>query len=286
MSSIIATNNASVIAQSNLSGAQNALAQSVQRLSSGLRINSAKDDAAGLGLAQRLQYQITGSSVAARNAGDAISMVQTAEGGMQEVSSLLQRMRELATQGNNASLNDTQRGYISNEVTALGDEINKISARTTFNGATLLDGSIATAGSASGTFQVGAAQNDTIDISGLMQDVSTTTGLTALGTAITNLASSTTAVNMSALGMAVDTAIDTIAGYRSDLGSMNNRMDHDIANLQAYTQSLIASKSRITDTDYAAETATLSKTQVLSQAATAMLSQANQMPNSVLSLLK
>ena len=286
MSSVISTNNASVIAQGNLSGAQSALATSVQRLSSGLRINSAKDDAAGMGISMKLQAQITSNNVAARNAGDAISMVQTAEGGMQEVSSMLQRMRELATQGNNASLNDTQRGYISNEVTALGDEINKISTRTTFNGATLLDGSIATAGSASGTFQVGVAQTDTIDISSLMQDVSTTGGLSALGTAITNLASSTTAVNMSALGTAVDTAIDTIAGYRSDLGSMNNRLDHNIANLQSQAQALTASRSRITDTDYAAETATLSKTQVLSQAATAMLSQANQMPNSVLSLLK
>jgi len=286
MASVITTNNASVIAQGNLSGAQSALATSVQRLSSGLRINSAKDDAAGLGISQRLQAQITSNNVAARNAGDAISMVQTAEGGMQEVSSMLQRMRELATQGNNASLSDTQRGYISNEVTALGDEINKISSRTSFNGATLLDGSIATAGSTSGTFQVGVAQTDTLDISSLMKDVSTTGGLSALGTAITNLATSSTAVNMSALGSAVDTAIDTIAGYRSDLGSMNNRLDHNIANLQSQSEALSASKSRITDTDYAAETAILSKTQVLSQAATAMLSQANQMPNAVLSLLK
>jgi flagellin len=286
MASVITTNNASVIAQGNLSGAQSALATSVQRLSSGLRINSAKDDAAGLGISQRLQAQITSNNVAARNAGDAISMVQTAEGGMQEVSSMLQRMRELATQGNNASLNDTQRGYISSEVTALGAEINKISTRTTFNGATLLNGSISTAGSASGTFQVGVAQTDTIDISSLMKDVSTTGGLTALGTAITNLATSSTAVNMSALGTAVDTAIDTIAGYRSSLGSMNNRLDHNIANLQSQAEALSASKSRITDTDYAAETATLSKTQVLSQAATAMLSQANQMPSAVLSLLK
>jgi flagellin len=197
----------------------------------------------------------------------------------------------VATQGNNASLNDTQRGYISNEVTALGDEINKISNRTTFNGATLLDGSIATAGSSAGTFQVGAAQNDTIDISGLMKDVSIGSGsgtaaMASLGTAISTLAGSFSAVNMSALGSAVDTAIETIAGFRSSLGSMNNRLDHDIANLQVYTQSLIASKSRIIDTDYAAETAALSKAQVLTQAATAMLSQANQMPNSIMSLLK
>jgi len=281
MASVIATNNASVIAQTNLFGAQNALATSVQRLSSGLRINSAKDDAAGLGIAQRLQAQITGGTVAARNANDAISMVQTAEGGMQEVSSMLQRMRELATQGNNDSLNDTQRGYIAAEVTALGTEIDKVSSRTTFNGKTLLDGSMK-----DGTFQVGVATSDTVDISGLMKDVSTgAKGLKDLGTAIAALSSPTSA-KMSDLVEAVDTAIDTIAGYRSDLGSMNNRLDHNIANLQAQTSALTASKSRITDTDYAAETAQLSKTQVMSQAATAMLSQANQMPNAVLSLLK
>ena len=284
MSSVISTNNASVIAQGNLSGAQSALATSVQRLSSGLRINSAKDDAAGMGISMKLQAQITSGTVAARNANDAISMVQTAEGGMQEVSSMLQRMRELATQGNNDSLNDTQRGYISTEISALNNEINKVSSRTTFNGKTLLDGSVAKSGE--GVFQVGVDQGDTLDISSLMVDVSTTGGLKALGTAIGAVAGAATSANMSKLGAAVDTAIDTIAGYRSSLGATNNRLDHNIANLQAQTQALTASKSRITDTDYASETATLSKTQVLSQAATAMLSQANQMPNSVLSLLK
>ena len=279
MASVIATNNASVIAQNNLYGAQSALATSVQRLSSGLRINSAKDDAAGLGIAERLQAQITGGTVAARNANDAISMVQTAEGGLQEVSAMLQRMRELATQGNNDSLNDTQRGYIGTEIVALGDEIDKVSSRTTFNGQSLLDGSMT-----NGKFQVGVATTDTVDISSLMKDVSTSTGLTALGTAIGALDDSST--KLAALGTAVDTAIDTVAGYRSSLGAMNSRLDHNIANLQAQTQALTASRSRITDTDYAAETATLSKTQVLSQAATAMLSQANQMPSSVLSLLK
>jgi flagellin len=283
MASVIATNNASVIAQSNLSGAQNALATSVQRLSSGLRINSAKDDAAGLGIAQRLQAQITGGTVAARNANDAISMVQTAEGGMQEVSSMLQRMRELATQGNNDSLNDTQRGYIGAEVKALGEEINKVSSRTTFNGKTLLDGSMA---EGTGTFQVGVSTTDTIDVKDLMKSVNLEgEGLAGLGEAIAAL-EEPTSENMSLLVDAVDSAIDTIAGYRSDLGSMNNRLEHNIANLQAQTQALTASKSRITDTDYASETAQLSKNQVMSQAATAMLSQANQMPNAVLSLLK
>jgi len=283
MSSVIATNNASVIAQSNLSGAQNALATSVQRLSSGLRINSAKDDAAGLGVAQRLQAQIGGGTVAARNANDAISMVQTAEGGMQEVSSMLQRMRELATQGNNDSLNDTQRGYIGAEVKALGEEINKVSSRTTFNGKTLLDGSMA---EGTGTFQVGVSTTDTIDVKDLMKSVNLEgEGLAGLGEAIAAL-EEPTSENMSLLVDAVDSAIDTIAGYRSDLGSVNNRLEHNIANLQAQTQALTASKSRITDTDYASETAQLSKNQVMSQAATAMLSQANQMPNAVLSLLK
>jgi flagellin len=283
MSSVIATNNASVIAQNNLSGAQNALATSVQRLSSGLRINSAKDDAAGLGVAQRLQAQIGGGTVAARNANDAISMVQTAEGGMQEVSSMLQRMRELATQGNNDSLSDTQRGYIGAEVKALGEEINKVSSRTTFNGKTLLDGSMA---EGTGTFQVGVSTTDTIDVKDLMKSVNLEgEGLAGLGEAIAAL-EEPTSENMSLLVDAVDSAIDTIAGYRSDLGSMNNRLEHNIANLQAQTQALTASKSRITDTDYASETAQLSKNQVMSQAATAMLSQANQMPNAVLSLLK
>ena len=283
MASVIATNNASVIAQSNLSGAQNALATSVQRLSSGLRINSAKDDAAGLGVAQRLQAQIGGGTVAARNANDAISMVQTAEGGMQEVSSMLQRMRELATQGNNDSLSDTQRGYIGAEVKALGEEINKVSSRTTFNGKTLLDGSMA---EGTGTFQVGVSTTDTIDVKDLMKSVNLEgEGLAGLGEAIAAL-EEPTSENMSLLVDAVDSAIDTIAGYRSDLGSMNNRLEHNIANLQAQTQALTASKSRITDTDYASETAQLSKNQVMSQAATAMLSQANQMPNAVLSLLK
>jgi flagellin len=283
MASVIATNNASIIAQSNLSGAQNALATSVQRLSSGLRINSAKDDAAGLGIAQRLQAQITGGTVAARNANDAISMVQTAEGGMQEVSSMLQRMRELATQGNNDSLNDTQRGYIGAEVKALGEEINKVSSRTTFNGKTLLDGSMA---EGTGTFQVGVSTTDTIDVKDLMKSVNLEgEGLAGLGEAIAAL-EEPTSENMSLLVDAVDSAIDTIAGYRSDLGSVNNRLEHNIANLQAQTQALTASKSRITDTDYASETAQLSKNQVMSQAATAMLSQANQMPNAVLSLLK
>ncbi len=304
MASVINTNNASLVAQRNLSNSQNHLTTSVQRLSSGLRINSAKDDAAGLGISENLQAQITGANVGVRNANDAISMVQTAEGGLQEVSSMLQRMRELATQGNNDSLSTTQMGYIGAEIDSLRSEINKVAARTTFNGKTLLNGDNATAGTV--MFQTGTAATDTVDISTKLIDIQVTssgdgvtgtnTGMAALGaqidltvgtsaSGVLTLTSQTSA-NYGTLATAVDTAISSIARARSDLGAVQNRLDHNIANLQSQAENLTASKSRITDADYAAETANLTKNQIMQQAATAMLSQANQMPNVVLSLLK
>lgn len=292
MASVINTNNASLVAQRNLATSQTDLTTSVQRLSSGLRINSAKDDAAGLGISQKLQAQITGANVAARNANDAISMLQTAEGGMQEVSTMLQRMRELATQGNNDSLDNTQRVYIANEIDALRDEIAKVATRTTFNGDGLLDGSLATGGSAAGLsdFQVGTAATDSVDISELFKDVAldTTAAFGTLDADITTLQTASTSLSASfgTLTTTIDTAIATVAGYRGAIGAMNNRLDYNIANLQNQAENLTASMSRIMDTDYAAETAQLSKNQVMQQAATAMLAQANQMPNAVLSLLK
>jgi len=327
MPSVINTNNASLVAQRNLSNSQALLTSSVQRLSSGLRINSAKDDAAGLGITQVLSAQISGSTIAARNANDAISMVQTAEGGIQEVSTMLLRMRELAVQGNNSALSTTQMGFIGTEVNALRDEINKISSRTTFNGRMLLNGQQATAGAL--VFQTGTTATDTADISALMQDVHLLTSgvgettdydrtnaatgssadstgtassvgalLTGLSTAI-NLACGTTMDGAPAfvptgnaadlygtLVTAVDGAINAISSVRSGMGAMQNRLEHNIANLAAQTENLTASMSRIRDTDYSSETAQLTKHQVMQQAATAMLAQANQMPNVVLSLLK
>jgi len=321
MPSVINTNNASLVAQRNLSNSQASLTTSVQRLSSGLRINSAKDDAAGLGITQKLQAQISGSNVAARNANDAISMVQTAEGGIQEVSSMLQRMRELAVQGNNDSLSTTQMTFIGTEVNALRDEINKISLRTTFNGKTLLNGGNATAGTI--MFQTGTAATDTADISTLMVDVTlataTATTFATANTAATTSSDSTgaaatvgallttltnaidtasgtgtafvtavtpTSANYGSLVTAVDGAINAISTVRSNMGAMQNRLEHNIANLAAQSENLTASQSRIRDTDYSIETAQLTKNQVMQQAATAMLAQANQMPNVVLSLLK
>ena len=317
MPSVINTNNASLVAQRNLSNSQTALTTSVQRLSSGLRINSAKDDAAGLGITQKLQAQITGATVGMRNANDAISMVQTAEGGMQEVSTMLQRMRELATQGNNDSLSTTQMGFIGTEVNALRDEINKVALRTTFNGKSLLDGTQATAETV--MFQTGTSAADTSDISSLLLDVN----LYATGGAATNTAATTSmaddataatvgtlfnslssaidvasgtgtafaaAAPLSAsyglLVTAVDGAINAVASVRSNMGAMQNRLDHNIANLASQAENLTSSMSRIRDTDYSVETAQLTKNQVMQQAATAMLAQANQMPNVVLSLLK
>ena len=322
MPSVINTNNASLVAQRNLSNAQAMLTTSVQRLSSGLRINSAKDDAAGLGISQVLQAQISGSTIAARNANDAISMVQTAEGGVQEVSTMLQRMRELAVQGNNSALSTTQLGFIGTEVNALRDEINKISSRTTFNGKTLLDGSQVAITQL--VFQTGTVATDTGDISTLMQDVhlltvGTTDGYQGANTAVGSAAASdgtatkigdllstlSTAINTACgtnasvaaafegsaslygeLVTALDGGINAISAVRSSMGAMQNRLEHNIANLASQTENLTASMSRIMDTDYSSETAKLTKHQVMQQAATAMLAQANQMPNVVLSLLK
>jgi flagellin len=317
MPSVINTNNASLVAQRNLSNSQAHLTTSVQRLSSGLRINSAKDDAAGLGITQKLQAQITGATVGMRNANDAISMVQTAEGGMQEVSTMLQRMRELAVQGNNDALSTTQMGYIGTEVNALRDEINKVALRTTFNGKSLLDGTQATAETV--MFQTGTSAVDTSDISSLLLDVNLfATGGAATNTAATtSMADDATAATVGTLFNSLSSAIDTASGtgtafaaaaplsasygllvtavdgainavstVRSNMGAMQNRLEHNIANLASQAENLTASMSRIRDTDYSVETAQLTKHQVMQQAATAMLAQANQMPNVVLSLLK
>jgi len=323
MPSVINTNNASLVAQRNLSSSQASLTTSIQRLSSGLRINSAKDDAAGLGISQVLQAQISGGTIAARNANDAISMVQTAEGGIQEVSTMLQRMRELAVQGNNDALSSTQMSFIGTEVNALRDEINKISLRTTFNGKILLNGQQAAATSV--MFQTGTAATDTVDISTLMANVTLTVTestvasfkavnssaitssdsagaatsvgdlLTALSTAIDTAAgtsmsfSSETTQYSTSYGFlvtAIDGGINAIATIRSNMGATQNQLEHNIANLDSQVENLTASMSRIRDTDYSIETAKLTKNQVMQQAATAMLAQANQMPNVVLSLLK
>ena len=387
MAAVINTNVVSLNAQRNLNSSQGALATSLQRLSSGLRINSAKDDAAGLAISERMSSQIRGLNQAVRNANDGISMSQTAEGALGEIGNNLQRIRELAVQSRNASNSASDRTALNNEVQQLKQEIDRVSSTTAFNGIKLLDGTFTNQ-----AFQVGANVGETISISSLVNAQTTSLGttssstanvtgvaatafvattddiaagdlkingvdvgaITAAGTAplqgaavaaainlisgttnvtasadvaglvtLTNTSGDDTVVAMSATATTARTgltaatttattssvagftslAIDTTAGAdtaiasmdaalsalnagRADLGAYQNRFSSAVANLQTTAENLTASRSRIVDADFAAETATLSRNQVLQQAGTAMLAQANAMPQSVLALLR
>ena len=384
MAAIINTNVVSLNAQRNLTSSQNALATSLQRLSSGMRINSAKDDAAGLAISQRMTSQINGLNQAARNANDGISMSQTAEGALGEIGNNLQRIRDLSVQSRNASNSVSDRTALNNEVQQLKSEIDRVASTTSFNGIKLLDGSFNNQ-----AFQVGANVGETISISSLVNAqssslgttttssanvtgaaataftaitagdltingvsvgavaaggnaatqganiaaaINTKSGLTnvtatadaagkvslvnasgsstivafagaSASTAITGLTAGTTAATSSTVAgfagvdisttvgadvaiAAMDSALSAVNAGRADLGAYQNRFSSAISNVQTTSENLTASRSRIVDTDFAAETATLSRNQVLQQAGTAMLAQANAMPQSVLSLLK
>jgi len=409
MPSVINTNLASLYAQKNLSGAQDALSNSVERLSSGLRINRAKDDAAGLGISEQIKRQITALNQGVRNANDAISMVQATEGSLSEVSDILIRMKELSVQGRDDALSLTQRKAISDELVQLKNEINSIADRTQFNGLSLLKNSlqqevrsgsgitenatintsivvngltlrnanvgtydmtftataiVISAGVTTGTttrqsisigtisagetklfdfdelgiqfqlyssvaattmagttdnlalhvdddfntarFQLGSSTRDTMDISGFKDirindynqnsSVATSTGVkeddvfddiyTTLNTISGNSVSVLTSTNFATLANRIETAIITIGDFRSYLGAQHNRLEYAVGNIKSQSENLSAANSRIRDTDFAAETANLTRTQILQQAATAMLAQANQMPNVILALLK
>ncbi len=387
MAAIINTNVIALNAQRNLNSSQNALATTLQRLSSGLRINSAKDDAAGLAISERMTSQIRGLNQAVRNANDGISMSQTAEGALGEIGNNLQRIRELAVQSGNASNSVSDRTALNNEVQQLKAEIDRVASTTAFNGIKLLDGTFTNQ-----AFQVGANVGETITISGLVNaqsaslGTSTTTtanvtgiaataftattddiiagalkingvdvgAITAGGTAplqgaavaaainlvsgtsnvtasadaaglvtLTNTSGGTTTVAMSGtattartgltaattavttasvVGFAgvnvsttagaenaissMDSALSALNAARADLGAYQNRFSSAVSNLQTTAENLSASRSRIVDTDFAAETAVLSRNQVLQQAGTAMLAQANALPQSVLALLR
>ena len=276
MSSMINTNLASLNTQRNLSSSQSSLNTAVQRLSSGMRVNSAKDDAAGLAIAERMNAQVKGMNVAVRNANDAVSLAQTAEGALGKVSDMLQRMRELAVQAANATNGAGDRTNLDAEYQQLGAEIGRTLSGTTFNGIALLS-----SGAGSLTFQVGAGTtvNDSIVITTTQLDTSATiTGVT--GGSITTATAATTAMTN------IDTAIDLVTTERATYGAAQNRFESAISVLQVSSENNAAARSRIMDADYAAETAALSRAQILQQAGTAMLAQANQLPNSVLKLLQ
>ena len=263
----INTNISSLNAQRNLSSSQMSLATSMQRLSSGLRINSAKDDAAGLAIADRMNAQVRGTTVAIRNANDGISMAQTAEGALSTVTDALQRMRELGVQAQNGTNGTTDRANMDTEYQQLSQEVTRIAAQTKFNGTAIVG---ASAGAQ--VFQVGANNGDTLTI--------TTTTVTTVGGGLTTAAAASTAV------AALDTAIDTITTQRASYGAAMNRFGMAISNLAISGENQTAARGRIMDADFATETANLSRAQILQQAGNAMVAQANQLPNQVMALLR
>jgi len=268
------TNLMSLTAQRNLSRTQTGLATAMERLSSGLRVNSAKDDAAGLAIASRMEAQVRGLNVAIRNANDAISLSQTAEGGLAEVGNMLQRMRELAVQSANATNGDTDRDNLDAEYQALGAEVTRQIGATKFNGIAVL----ATAGNQ--VFQVGANNGDTITVA--TTDLNVVTGDVALAVA----GDVQDATNATAALILVDDALDAVTTTRATYGAVQNRFQSVVNNLQVAAENQAASRGRIMDADFAMETANLTRFQILQQAGTAMVAQANAIPQSVLSLLQ
>ena len=267
MALTINTNLQSLNAQRNTATNAMSLSTSIQRLSSGLRINSAKDDAAGLAIADRMNAQIRGTNVAIRNANDGISLAQTAEGALATVTDALQRMRELAVQAQNGSNGTSDRANLDTEYQSLSAEITRLASQTKFNGIAIVGGS-----AGAQVFQVGANNGDTLTI--------TTTAVTTVTGGLTTSAAASTAV------AALDTALDTITTSRATYGAAISRFSFAIQNLQITAENQTAARGRIMDADFAQETANLSRAQVLQQAGTAMIAQANAMPNDVLALLR
>jgi len=289
MAQVINTNVGSLTAQFNLNQSQGALNTSLQRLSSGLRVNSAKDDAAGIAIASRMDAQARGMTVAIRNANDGISLAQTAEGALNTAGTMLQRMRELAVQASNGTNSASDMQALDTEYQKLSSEIQRLATATTFN-------NLAVLGAANNyTFQVGANAGDTVtvttsSVAALANGALASTGAAAtslLGTAFTaGSAPSSAAASLASAIAGIDAALTTVNTNRATLGAAQSNLSYTISNLQNAVLNQNTAKGRIMDTDYAAETATLTKSQILQQAGMAMLSQANQAPNGVMTLMR
>lgn len=281
MPQTINTNMFSLNAQRNLNRSQGAMGMAIQRLSSGLRINSAKDDAAGMAVAEGMTSKIRGLTVAARNANDGISLAQTAEAALGQITDNLQRIRELAVQSANGTLGDTERSYLQTEVDELTAEITRIVDDTEFNGSKLFSSA------ADLEIQIGANQGESITLSTLDLTSLNAYGSTAGTVDIsTSAAASAVLSSASAGGTGMTADITSVVNARSKMGAVQNRFESVITNINAYKEGLQAARSRITDTDYASETANLARSQVLQQAGIAMVAQANQVPQGILSLLR
>ena len=298
MPQTINTNLNSLNAQKNLSMSQSSLATSMQRLSSGLRVNSASDDAAGLSIAERMTAQVRGMAVASRNANDAISLAQTAEGALGSVGNLFQRMRELAVQSSNATNSDSDRASLNQEFGQLAQEATRTLGGTQFNGTNILSSS------ATLNFQIGANNTTTVDqisVEGFAwtdnADISAVLGTTVLTGPLADTNGAAIATNSPTLSIsdaagaqavisALDDAIDAVNSQRADYGAVQNRFSNVVSNLQTSSENQSAARSRIMDADYAVETSNLSRANILQQAGNAMVAQANQLPQQVLSLLR
>jgi len=276
MPQIINTNIMALTVQRNLNRNQDAMQLSLQRLSSGLRINSARDDAAGLAISERFIAQIKGLNQAARNASDAVSLAQTAEGALSEISTSLQRMRELAVEAANASVSTSDRNSLNQEYAALASEISRVTSATTFNGIQVIGQAITL------VFQVGAN-------AGIENQLNLSTVNAASASGVASLAAVTISgvdgANATAALAVVDVAIDSISSIRSDFGSLQNRFESVVRGLETSSLNIASANSRIRDADFAAETAELARTQIIQQAGIAALVQANAFPQTVLSLL-
>jgi flagellin len=270
------TNVASVFVQKNLSTSQRRLEGNFEKLSSGLRINRAADDAAGLGVSEVMRAEIKSLRVASRNTADGINMVQVAEGGLGETTALLSRMRELAVQSSSGLLQAQERGYLATEFVALQGEMDRIAETTAFNGLQLSDGSNPTVDIQVGQF---AAANNRLTVT--LQDARSATLL--VGTANADL---TTAITSQTAITSIDTALDSVNTSRASYGAVQNRLSTAMRNTESYTEKLIATESTMRDVDFASETADLTRNQVFQQAGVAILSQANQSPQAALSLLQ
>ena len=267
MAQVINSNSASLNARRNLESSQKSLATSMQRLSSGLRVNTAKDDAAGLAIATRVDAQVRGIAVAMRNANDGVSLAQVAEGALGTASNVLQRMRELAVQAQNDTNGTSDRANLNTEYLALSAEVTRLANQTRFNGTRIIG---ASAGAQ--VFQIGANNGDTLTV--------TTTTLTTVAGDLTTSANASTAL------AALDVALDTVTTTRANYGAAINRLGFAISNLAISGENQAAAKGRIMDADFAEETSNLSRAQILQQAGTAMVAQANQAPQQVMALLR
>ena len=276
---VINTNVSALLAQQAQTKNAREMSAAMQQLSTGSRINSAKDDAAGQAIGQTMTAQVRGLNQAIRNVNDGVNLAQTADGALSETGNMLQRMRELAVQSASGTYSNTQRGYLQTEFTALGSQIDKVASETTWNGMTVLTGTTGSSTSGTFTFQSGQASGQSISVSITSMALSGM-AMTAAAVGISSAASASSAI------ASLDTAIGLVNTQRAIIGAGINQMTYAADNLTNISGNIQASRSTIMDTDYATASTQLSKAQIIQQASTAMLAQANQQPQSVLALLK